>query len=326
MGPFGEDGVPTMPPSDSRTVLMLHFSGDGSASVFYHEAVKRVWFCFSLPPETRAGLGASALLLAGSQEADEQAFELIQEEAVGGEPLAVYELGLLTIVGCGTAQDVETGLMLVETAAEDGLAEAQFTLGELFKTGELVEPDLAEALDWFQLAAEEDFPDSRERIDELMAAIETMRLGAEQGHADAQFRLGVMTWLGRAVLRNEAQGRAWIEAAAAQGHELALERLHYMDTVLPALRRQAAEGEPEAQFELARQFMLDEVLPQDIPEAISWLKRAARQGHAESCVFLGHATAWDQDGDLLDELRQAASDGEDWAIEALKHLPAGLGG
>lgn len=305
---------------------MLHYSGEGPASAFYHEAVKRVWFCFSLPPETRAGLGPSALLLAGSQEADEQAFELIQEEAIEGEPLAVYEMGLLTIVGCGTAQDVESGLLLVETAAEDGLAEAQFTLGDLFKTGELVEPDLAEALDWFQLAAEEDFPDSQSRIAELMEAIDTLRSGAEQGHADAQYRLGVMTWLGRAVMRNEAQGRAWIEAAAEQGHEPARERLHYLDTVLPALKQQANLGEPEAQFELARQFMLDEVLPQDIPEAITWLKRAARQGHDEACVFLGHATAWDQDGDLLDELRRAAASGEAWAIEALKHLPAGLGG
>ncbi|MFP5501178.1 MAG: hypothetical protein ACLGIN_01725, partial [Candidatus Sericytochromatia bacterium] len=189
---------------------------------------------------------------------------------------------------------------------------------------ELVEGDLAEALDYFDLAADKNFHDARARIEELLEVVTILQAHAAEGHADAQFRLGLLTWFGKAVERDEVRGLAWLEAAAAQGHEEAQEHLYFASQVLPALRRQAACGEPEAQFELARQLLLDEALPQDLPEAISWLKRAARQGHQEACIFLGNATAWTGGGGLLEELREAAAAGEAWAIEAMRHLPASL--
>lgn len=44
------------------------------------------------------------------------------------------------------------------------------------------------------------------------------RLAAEQGYADAQFRLGLMYAEGRGVAKDDAEAVRWYQLAAAQGH------------------------------------------------------------------------------------------------------------
>ncbi len=80
--------------------------------------------------------------------------------------------------------------------AEQGLAGAQFFLGNMYADGEGVPEDDAEAVKWYRKAA-------------------------EQGHARAQFNLGVMYADGEGVPEDYVRAFAWFNLAAAQGVEQA---------------------------------------------------------------------------------------------------------
>ena len=49
-------------------------------------------------------------------------------------------------------------------------------------------------------------------------AVRWYRLAAEQGHASAQFNLGVRYATGRGVLKDDAEAVRWYRLAAEQGH------------------------------------------------------------------------------------------------------------
>lgn len=78
------------------------------------------------------------------------------------------------------------------TAAEDGVAVAQYYLGVMYDNGLGVLPDQSEAARWYRAAA-------------------------EQGHADAQFNLGDMYKCGHGVQQWHAEAVRWSRAAADQG-------------------------------------------------------------------------------------------------------------
>ena len=83
-------------------------------------------------------------------------------------------------------------------AAEQGDAGAQNNLGNMYRKGEGVPEDDAEAVRWYRLAA-------------------------EQGDAGAQSNLGVRYATGEGVPEDDVQAYAWFSIAAAQGDELAKE-------------------------------------------------------------------------------------------------------
>jgi len=77
--------------------------------------------------------------------------------------------------------------------AEQGVAIAQFNLGVMYKNGQGVPQDYAEALKWYRLAA-------------------------EQGVASAQFNLGVMYQFGDGFLQSNVMAHMWYNIASANGH------------------------------------------------------------------------------------------------------------
>ena len=88
-------------------------------------------------------------------------------------------------------------LPLFREAAEQGHAEAQYSLGFMYREGRIVERSYTEALTWFSEAA-------------------------AQGHADAQFYVGYMYWRGEGgPAADDAEAVTWYCKAAAQGHERA---------------------------------------------------------------------------------------------------------
>lgn len=56
-------------------------------------------------------------------------------------------------------------------------------------------------------------------------AAEWLQKAAEQGHANAQYKLGEMYANGRGVYRNDSEALGWYRKAAAQGKAYAKERL-----------------------------------------------------------------------------------------------------
>ncbi len=76
-----------------------------------------------------------------------------------------------------SGNDYATALKEWKPLAEQGDADAQFSLGAMYDSGKGVKQDYAEAVKWYQLAA-------------------------KQGHSDAQFNLGAMYDNGQGVAQN----------------------------------------------------------------------------------------------------------------------------
>lgn len=95
-----------------------------------------------------------------------------------------------------------TALAALLARAEEGDADAQFQLGEAYRTGagQGVSHDLKQAAAWYTKAA-------------------------KQGHADAQYQLGELYFKGRGVKRNKRTAQKWFKSAASKGHVKAKYRL-----------------------------------------------------------------------------------------------------
>ena len=85
---------------------------------------------------------------------------------------------------------------------------------------------------------------------------------AEQGHASAQFNLGVMYDIGRGVLEDDVEAVRWYRLAADQGFA-------------------------NAQFNLGVMYDNGRGVPEDDAEAARWHRLAAEQGHASAQFNLG---------------------------------------
>ncbi|MDA2912163.1 sel1 repeat family protein, partial [Nitrospiraceae bacterium AH_259_D15_M11_P09] len=90
--------------------------------------------------------------------------------------------------------DYATALTEFRPLAQQGDADAQFYLGQMYSKGHGVPQDYAEAVRWFRRAA-------------------------EQGDAEAQLKLGAMYNKGYSVPQDYVQAYMWVNLAVAQGRE-----------------------------------------------------------------------------------------------------------
>lgn len=126
------------------------------------------------------------------------ALETWKPLAESGDAAALYIVGLMHARGEGVDQDVTEALRWFRQAAEQGLAEAQFSL-TLSRAG---------------AATTDEDEDEDEAEDESLL---WCRKAAEQGHARAQYDLGRRYAKGRGVPRDAAQALVWCRRAAEQG-------------------------------------------------------------------------------------------------------------
>jgi TPR repeat protein len=91
-------------------------------------------------------------------------------------------------------QDYGQAALWYRRAAEQGIAQAQYNLGEMYKKGMGVAQDYSQAAKWYRRAA-------------------------EQGDADAQIKLGLMYGLGDGVVEDYVTAHMWGNIARANGYD-----------------------------------------------------------------------------------------------------------
>jgi TPR repeat protein len=104
----------------------------------------------------------------------------------------------------GVKQDVKHASVLLKLAAEQGDANAQYTLGNMYRKGDGTKPDIKRAFELYTLSA-------------------------EQGLASAQYNLSAMYANGEGVEESFTTAREWCAKAAAQGYEEAIAALQHID-------------------------------------------------------------------------------------------------
>ena len=165
----------------------------------------------------------------------------------------------------------------IEHEARMGVAKSQYQFGYGYKYGE--ERDDAQAFIWFRRAA-------------------------EQGFAPAQYEIGTMYAAGQGVQQDNTQAVAWYQKAAAQGNTDAQKVLNTMQAnmtgnnerpvrgaggqdAVQAVRRAAAQGLAQAQYNLGLMYAEGRGVQRDDVQAVAWYQKAAAQGFAQAQNNLG---------------------------------------
>lgn len=121
-------------------------------------------------------------------------------------------------------------------------------------------------------------------------AVRLWETPAEQGHAGAQFSLGVAFATGNGVPNDLPRAIRWWRAAAEQGHigaQFNLGMLYSrgegverdLDLAKTWWHRAATGGDAAAQFHLGALAATGEGEPQNYAEAAKWWRRSAAQGY-----------------------------------------------
>ncbi len=132
------------------------------------------------------------------------------------------------------------------------------------------------------------------------SAARELRPAAEQGDAEAQYRIGLMYEFGRGFPLDKAAGIAWFRKAAARGSSAAEQELGVIyangdgvaqDAGAAAawFRKAADHGNLTAQYNLGLLYAKGSGVKLDNAQAIAWWRKAAEQGELGSQFKLGVA-------------------------------------
>ena len=130
------------------------------------------------------------------------------------------------------------------------------------------------------------------------AALRQFRALAEEGHAGAQFYLGLMYNNGEGVSEDDREAAFWYRKAAEQGDAFAQNNLGVMyekgegvpkDAVQAVFwyRKAAEQGDAFAQNNLGVMYLNGWGVPRDYNQAVSWFRKAADQGFVLAQYNLG---------------------------------------
>jgi TPR repeat protein len=186
-----------------------------------------------------------------------------------GHTGAQYKLGNMFASGEIVVQDKTEAVRLYRLAAGQGHAEAQFKLGYMFANGEGVKQDYTEAVRFYRLAA-------------------------AQGLAEAQYNLGLCL----TDRKDDEESELLLISAAEQGHVKAQLNLglKYTNGTRVAQDNEKAEkfmklaaeqGDDTAQTELGCMYQIGRCVPKNDMEAKRWYRLAEAQGNPEAQNFLG---------------------------------------
>ena len=118
--------------------------------------------------------------------------EKLTEAANNGDAEAAYTLAGIYASGSGVGQDLKKAAELYRSAAEKGHAKAQLEMGNAYSEGKGVTKSDKMAAVWWKKAA-------------------------DQGDMNAQYALGKAYAEGRGVQRNDGVAAVWLSKAAKQG-------------------------------------------------------------------------------------------------------------
>lgn len=149
------------------------------------------------------------------------------------------------------------------------------------------------------------------------AAFPKLKTAAEKGHKKAQYRLGRCYDKGHGTTENDEQAVVWYTKAADQGHAKALYELgkcYKNGEGVEKDRKKAVElftkaaklENADAELALGKAYLKGKGIAADQKEAKKWLTRAVNNPKGGA--------------DILKELRQEATDGDEDAITILKLL------
>ncbi len=145
------------------------------------------------------------------------------------------------------------------SAAEEGDANAQTTLGEIYDHSKGVAADAAQSARWWEKASAQGHLPAQNLLalkyyyggtvfgpevgwkQDYNKAMEIWRSSAEQGEPTSQFMLGEMYKLGQGVPRNPETAYAWFMLSSQGGYKLATDGAMEMSRIMTPQQKQQAK-------------------------------------------------------------------------------------
>ena len=163
-------------------------------------------------------------------------------------------------------------LATIRLQAKKGLASAQYNLGRMYELGIKLPVDGSKALALYKKSA-------------------------DQGYANAQYRLAISMLYGKNDERDEKLGREWLSAAAGNGHQIAKNLLTNLTNqeggfgagnsiAVSWYLERAVAGNAEAALSLGKIFEHGWGAVSDLRESVKWYQHARMLGSKEAEVFL----------------------------------------
>jgi TPR repeat protein len=194
--------------------------------------------------------------------------------ALAGDPLSQARWGQFLYSGRGCPVDKAEAATWLRRAADQGIAEAQYSLGLLYERGDGVEQNNMRAAHWYLQAATQGYALAQNALAELYhegrgvaqdyaVALKWYESAADQGVASAAYNAGYLYFQGLHVKRDRDKARSLFEAAAASSFALAkyaLGIIHEKGLGVKIDKRKAksfyeaaaADGDTDAQEAVAR--------------------------------------------------------------------------
>lgn len=259
---------------------------------------------------------------------------------------ALSELGLELVDSKNSFFDSERGINLLSKASELGDDSATNYLGYMYEMGLYVTTDTNKAIEYYKLAAENDYPSSQYRLGRLLIdglfgapkdekmAIDLFERAIQQGNLNAMEDLGICAYEGKGMPIDKNRARMLFEKCARKGlpqsqYDFAL--MNYLGEGGPANYKAAEywykkviESDidvlvKDAKWDLALMYSNN---TQEYEKAFPLWTEFAKNGNADAQYNLGlfYAKGWavPQDDNIAKYwIGEAAKQGNPAAIEAM---------
>ncbi|KAJ3363810.1 hypothetical protein GGF32_003473 [Allomyces javanicus] len=193
-----------------------------------------------------------------------------RSERANPDRAAMYWLANAYLDGDFVDEDVEKALELLQAAAKLGSVEAMCTTGVVYQSNASSEEDLKKAFHWISMAADKNHPVAMCTLADML--LQGVGCDADADRAKELYQRAYNEFectdglVGLGAMFMEGEGVEKDEAKAIQLWEQA-----------------AKEGDAEAMFALAQNYLSEE----DMAKAIPWLEKAGDKGHTVSLNTLG---------------------------------------
>ena len=172
--------------------------------------------------------------------------------------------------------DYETAYTIWKPMADNGDADAQYAIGELYFWGSGVPQDFRRAGEWYYQSA-------------------------KQGNSDAQYSLGVLYADGKGVKQNFESAFYWYQLSAEQGNADSLYNMGMIHINSNLMLHNPSSNNLQSNMAM----LLGLGVPRDIITAHMWFNLAASKGHEESQQMRNEISQFMTDSQLSQAQRLA---------------------
>ncbi|KAG0059502.1 hypothetical protein BGZ89_000355 [Linnemannia elongata] len=162
----------------------------------------------------------------------------------------------------------------IVSKASLGDTKSQVELGDMYRTGNVVEQDFDKARYWYLKAANRGDPSGQCNVGHLYR----LELGVDRNHSTA------MSWYKKAADQGHAEGQCYVGLVHDYGLLGAVDYSAAMEWYMMA----ANQGLAYAQCCIGILYDMGKGVPKDYDKAMEWYLRAAEQGHPLAQLWIGY--------------------------------------